>query len=428
MSLLARIFGGRFSGGGEPRPHPDSGKIRLDRSWAFFGVYLFWASGFSSEFSSRGIFGSIVLGVATVALGFMAALFHEFGHRIAARMMHLPYDGSQLSFWGGFPRDRVDFGPPGVPGIVVRLAGPAMNLLLFEVSKGLLTVAGGSWTAFFPELAYLLQVFSGINALIALLNLIPGLPFDMGVVITLIFCRASGREAPEEGSLAEKIGWGVGLLMSLVGLFLLTRGMVITGFGSMLMGYLVLVVLIGYRERNRIAHILDREGVEPFLEPVKALVRDDMWVQEAIMGPFFEGQGRSLPVVSGKTGLYRGDLSWEEIRLRSFSRWDGVRVSDLSRLSAGGAITDGVSPSQILEILGQRQEGAPVVRNGRIIGWLRLDRLAMSGLIEAYIDNSSMAMSDRGGRPATPPECSSPSDSVPAPEKDARELPGSLAP
>jgi Zn-dependent protease len=403
MRILKESFS-RFFSGRRRSASPSGGGIRLDRSWAFYGVYLFWAAGFSPAVPVHGLFGSVVLGVATVSLGLLSALLHEFGHRFFSRILGVPYDGSRLSFWGGFPKDRVDFGPPVTASIVVRLAGPAMNILLWQISASTLTFAGGSWTVFFPELAYLVKIFSNLNALIAILNLFPGLPFDMGVVVSLVFCRAWGKDRPGEGSLPEKLGWVGGFAMSLMGLFFVARGLVVSGFGGMILGYLVLSLLLDFRERNQIARILEEEGILSWLEPIRALVRDDMWIQEVILGPFLKGEGGLIPVVSAKDGSYRGEISWEDLRMRSFARWEGMRVSDLEKIRPGPVIDFSDNPSRILEVLGQRQGGgAPVVREGRLIGWLRSDRLTMSGLIESYVDQS-LSMSSRGDRPATPPE------------------------
>ena len=425
MSIVQKVFsrkkGPSFLSGGA--------RIRLDRSWAFYGVYLFWAAGFSSGVPSRGLYGSVVLGVATVSLGFLSALLHEFGHRFMSRVLHVPYDGSRLSFWGGFPKDAVDFGPPVPSSLVVRLAGPAMNILIWQLSESALSVGEGSWTVFLPEIAYLLNVFANLNAMIAILNLFPGLPFDMGVVISLVFCRASGKSRPGEGSLPEKIGWLGGFAVSLLGLFFVARGLIVTGFGGMVLGYLVLSILMDFRERNQVARILDEDGIESHLEPVKAVVRDDMWVQEVILGPFCRGEGNLVPVVSAKDGTYKGEISWDDLRMRSFARWEGVRVSDFEKIHPGPVIDLLDNPSRILEVLGQRQGGgAPVLRNSRLIGWLRLDRLMRSGMTVSYVEQSLPPMSNRPDQSATPPEFVSLPGNSHGHKTDVYESPRSLEP
>ncbi|MCL5285998.1 MAG: hypothetical protein M1313_09725 [Nitrospirae bacterium] len=404
------------------------GKIRLDRSWAFYGVYLFSAAGFSGGVPAGGLYGAVVLGLSTVFMALLVTLLHELGHRMTARILRVPYDGSRLSFWGGFPEHRVDFGPPGPAEIAVRAAGPVVNLLLWQMSLSVLAFAGGDWAFFFPQIAYLLRIFANLNLLVALLNLFPGFPFDAGVLIGLVFSQATGKDRPGMGSLPEKLGWAGGFILSLAGLLLVARGLLISGFGGLILGYLVLNILMDFRERNRIAQILEEEGIERWLLPVPALVRPEMWVQEVILGPFLQGVEGWVPVVSSGEGRYLGELSWEILRTRSFSQWDGVRVSDLPGIVPGPVIIQDDSPSRILDLLGRRPEGLPVLREGRVSGWMKREPLARSAMIEAYLDRIPIPKSGRTDRSAIPPEFSSPAGSVPGSGKDGHGSPGPSEP
>ena len=423
--LVGRLLGGGRTPG---RGHSSDGKIRLDRTWTFYGLYIFWAAGFSGGSPARGIYGSVALGISTVFLALLTTLLHELGHRAMARILRVPYDGSRLSFWGGFPEHRVDFGPPGPGAMAVRAAGPAVNLLLWQVTLSVLAFAGGDWTFFFPQLAYLVRIFANLNLLIALLNLFPGFPFDMGVLVGLIFTQATGKDRPGEGSLPEKLGWAGGFILSLAGLFLVARGMLVSGFGGMILGYLVLNLLMDFRERNRIARILEEGGIERWLKPVPTLVRSDMWVQEVILGPFLrDGRGR-VPVVSVEDGDYLGEISWEHLRTRSFSQWDGVRVSDLSGIVSGPAVDLKDSPSRVLEALGQRPEGIPVLRDGRVTGWLTREPLVQSAIVDSYLDGVLLPRPGRTDRSAIPPEFSSRAGNDDGSGKDVHEPPGPSVP
>ncbi len=405
----------------------EGGKVQLDRSWAFYGLYIFWAAGFAGG-QARSTYGAVVLGVSAVLLALLATLLHEFGHRLAARLLRCPYDGSRLSFWGGFPEHRVDFGPPGPASVFVRAAGPVMNLLIWQLSESFLAFAGGDWTYFFPQFAYILRIFGDLNLLIALLNFFPGFPFDMGVIVAQVFAKATAQDRPGEGSLPEKLGWAGGFGLSLLGLLLVAGGRLVTGFGGIIFGYLVVLILMDFRERNRIARIVEERGLEEWVLPVPAVVRPDMWVQEVILGPFFQGVLGRIPVVTVTGCQYIGEISWELLRTRSFSQWDGVRVSDLKGVVPGPVVNEGESPSRILEILGQRPEGVPVLRNGRLVGWLARDPLALSAMIDSYLDHLPFIKSGRTDRSATPPEFSSVSGSGNGFGKGDHESPGSMGP
>ncbi len=357
-------------------------KVRLDRSWAFFALFLFWAGGFAG---GGGGMASLMLGLTSVFLGLLAVLSHEMGHRLAARWLRVPYDGRRLSFWGAFPEYRVDFGPPVPASITVILAGPAVNVLLWQGSLSALGAGQGDWTVFFPQIAFLLHLFAIINAGLALVNLFPGFPFDMGIAVAQIFCRANGLERPGEGSLPERLGWAGAFAVSLAGLMLIGRGFLVSGFAGLILGFLLFTVLFDFRRRNRVARILDEEGLLPWIEPLPFLVRDGMWMQEVILRGFGEGRGERFPV-AGEDLSYRGELTWDRARSRSFIQWEGVRVVDLDDLTPGPTVewTDG--SSQILEVLGRSPEGVPVLRGGQVAGYLRTAPLYQAATVDGYLD------------------------------------------
>ena len=390
-------------------------KVRLDRSWAFFGLFLFWVGGFSG---GEGGMASLMLGLTSVFLGLLAVLFHEMGHRLAGRWLGVPYDGRRLSFWGAFPEYRVDFGPPVPASIPVFLAGPAVNVLLWQISLSILGAGRGDWTVFFPQVAFLLHLFAVINAGLALINLFPGFPFDMGIAVSQIFCRANGLERPGEGSLPERLGWAGAFAVSLAGLMMIGRGLLISGFAGLILGFLLFTMLLDFRRRNRVAGILDIEGLAPWIEPVPFLVRDAMWMQEVILRGFGEGKGERFPV-AGADLSYRGDLAWDRARSRSFIQWEGVRVADLDDLPPGPAIDWADGSSQILEVLGRAPEGVPVLRGGRVVGFLRASPLYLAATVDGYLDGHVLRKSGEGE--AIAPEFSLPRGEPTVGPKERRE-------
>ncbi len=328
---------------------------------------------------------SIMLGLTSVFLGLLAVLSHEMGHRFAARLLGIHYDGRRLSFWGAFPEYRVDFGPPVPASVTVFLAGPAVNVLLWQSSLSILGAGQGAWSVFFPQVAFLLHLFAMINAGLALVNLFPGFPFDMGIAVAQIFCRAHGLERPGEGSLPERLGWAGAFAVSLVGLLLIGRGFLVSGFAGLIVGFLLFTVLLDFRRRNRVARILDEEGLVSWIEPVPYLVRDEMWMQEVILRGFGEGRGESLPVAGDKLS-YRGELTWEQSRRRSFIQWEGIRVRDLDDLSPGPSVDWADGSSQVLEVLGRSPDGVPVLRGGRVAGFLRAAPLYQAATVDGYLE------------------------------------------
>ena len=166
------------------------------------------------------------------------------------------------------------------------------------------------------------------------------------------------------------------------------------------------------------AGILEVEGLAPWIEPVPFLVRDAMWMQEVILRGFGEGKGERFPV-AGADLSYRGELAWDRARSRSFIQWEGVRVADLEDLAPGPAIDWADSSSQILEVLGRAPEGAPVLRGGRVAGFLRAAPLYLAATVDGYLDGYVLRKGGEGE--AIAPEFSLPRGGPAVESKESRE-------
>jgi len=130
---------------------------------------------------------SLATGVEYTAILFSSVFLHEFAHALAGRAFrrevkeivltlmgaHTSFDGRNLS---------------AVASGVIAAAGPAMNLILglgaFAATRA--GVSGGLREA--------LGLVAYANILLALLNLLPGIPMDGGKVLEAIVWGVSGRQ------------------------------------------------------------------------------------------------------------------------------------------------------------------------------------------------------------------------------------------
>lgn len=124
---------------------------------------------------------------AFVILLYVSVLLHELSHSVVARAFKLPVRRIVLYPLGGF--SVIDPEPP-TPGqeFLVSIAGPAMSLVLAAIGYGLdrLVHSGGVVHAVLD-----LVVFS--NLLVAIFNMLPGLPLDGGRVLRAILWRVTGN-------------------------------------------------------------------------------------------------------------------------------------------------------------------------------------------------------------------------------------------
>lgn len=133
--------------------------------------------------------GSSVL----VALGLglfliLSVLVHELSHALVARAFGARIDHIALTLWGGHTQYRAER-MPALGSVLVSLAGPASNGVLAA-----LTAAVGALAAPDGILGTVTAFATWLNVVLALFNLLPGLPMDGGRALESLLGAVLGRE------------------------------------------------------------------------------------------------------------------------------------------------------------------------------------------------------------------------------------------
>lgn len=126
--------------------------------------------------SRSGAAGTVValLAVGIGAFTILSVLVHEAAHALTARAFGASIDHIALTLWGGHTQYRAR-SMSAVGSILVSLSGPAANGVIAALSAaaGDLAPAGSTAAVFFSVSAWL-------NLVLAVFNLLPGLPMDGG--------------------------------------------------------------------------------------------------------------------------------------------------------------------------------------------------------------------------------------------------------
>jgi Zn-dependent protease len=139
-----------------------------------------------------------IIAFAYAVLLLISVLVHELAHALTARVYGWPTQKIVLNLWGGHTQFESFTASPG-RSVLVALAGPAANFLL----------AGGAWLVLYTvpmgSVAEILtNIFMWANFLIAVFNVLPGLPLDGGRLVESAVWKATGSQA--KGTVAA--GWG----------------------------------------------------------------------------------------------------------------------------------------------------------------------------------------------------------------------------
>lgn len=165
--------------------------ILLDASFILLiGLYGF------SHFTS-GNLTSVSYGVVLVAGVAMSILLHELGHAFAARYYRVPTSYIELNGLGGLCHYARPLPPSRIVNIVTLMAGPAANLILWQVFSNLGTWmlnSSGDSIGGSDRTAFLLMQLGRVNFMLFVFNLLPGHPLDGGRALVQIISKAVGYD------------------------------------------------------------------------------------------------------------------------------------------------------------------------------------------------------------------------------------------
>ncbi len=155
---------------------------------------------------SRG--GSYAVALAFVLLLYGSVLLHELGHALVARALGLPVRRIVLQLLGGVSEITKE---PDTAGreYLVSIAGPMISVLLTAVGFAVLFQLPGDGIA-----KALAGEFAIANGLVAVFNLLPGLPLDGGRVLRAAVWHVSG-DPVQATRAAGMVGRGLAVFVAL---------------------------------------------------------------------------------------------------------------------------------------------------------------------------------------------------------------------
>jgi Zn-dependent protease len=320
----------------------------------------------------------LVLVVVILALSFASVLLHELGHYAAARVFGLRMRTITLYPFGGVP-SQLDQRAGSTKAIWIAAAGPVASLVLWG-GLTLLSAVGGLT----PQLRVALEVTAQVNLVLALVNLLPGLPLDGGRVVRAIAWQWT-LGYPAASAAARKAGQVIayGLIFFGAWLFLTQEGGLIA----------LLMVFLGWMMREAGSVNQQRELVDQMLtkltaadavEPVETSVSPEATLRQ-VYTETLDGQSARSPIMVVADDRFLGMLTMRAMLDVPQGTWDTRTVDDvmlpapaLPQIAADTPIS-GVIPHYA------RVEDAdglalPVVEDGRLLGLI--DPRRMDALLE----------------------------------------------
>lgn len=317
-----------------------------------------------------------LLGLVAALLLFSSVLAHELGHSFVAKSQGIQVRSITLFLFGGLASLEKESETPA-QAFWVAIAGPAVSLLIFA-----LFTAIGIGTGISGPLAAMVSLIAYINLILALFNLIPGLPLDGGNILKSVVWQITGNPykgvvfASRVGQILGWIGIGVGLL-SILG---------ISHIGSvwtLLIGWFLLQNAGRSAQSASIQDMLTSLKAEDAVTPNSPIVSADLSLREFVNNYIIGKDPSSKFLVTNEEGRLLGALVVDDLKNVPTSEWPAIKVSELMQsVDLSTIVQSDQSLLDVVVLLEQEQlTQLPVVReNGVLVGLL--EKTAIVRLLE----------------------------------------------
>ncbi len=335
--------------------------VNVDSSWiwiAVLAVYSLW-SRLDARFPDLGSGIALAYGVLGAGLFFGSVFCHELAHAVTARLSGIRVEGITLVFFGGFTAARSDERGAG-PAFAIAALGPGTSLALSGAFWGLsrlIQATDGPPPGLLGYLAF-------VNLLMAIFNVLPGLPLDGGRMVQAAVWRVTDDR--DRGTrIASRTGMGVGILLFAWAAVETTRGDL---FGAVWLAIIALFIFEGARASERsigLARRLAGATVADAMDAPPPAVPADLTLSETLERYLRGHEDEAFPVI--EDGKVIGMISFSsarELGARDPLRTAREAVIPLERVFV-------VDPDEPLDRVSDRLGGqrvALVLRDGRLVG------------------------------------------------------------
>ncbi|MEM9274369.1 MAG: site-2 protease family protein [Cyanobacteria bacterium P01_F01_bin.143] len=316
-----------------------------------------------------GLFGALLLFASVVA--------HELGHSFAAIAQGIQVKSITLFLFGGLATLEKESETP-IQSLLVAIAGPLVSVLLFIVFT-LVEVN----VPLAPSINGVVALLAYINLVLALFNMIPGLPLDGGNVLKAIVWKITGN--PNKGIIfAGRVGQFFGWCAVGIGILGVLGISQIGSFWTLLIGWFLLQNAGMAAQSATVQDRLDHYTAEDAVIADSPIISADLTLREFVNN-FVIGkkQWKKFLVVNENNQL-QGNISLDDLKQIATSQWNEVLVADLVQpIEKITTISHDTSLLEVVKLIETQQikEEIVVVKEEQMVVGL-LDKISIFNLLQ----------------------------------------------
>ncbi|MBL6800715.1 MAG: site-2 protease family protein [Synechococcus sp. BS307-5m-G37] len=303
--------------------------LRVHPSW--FIILVLFTLAFQSEVAqlpeAQGlVWASWLTGFLTALLLFVSVLLHELGHSVMAIREGVKVSSITLFLLGGVARVEKEC-PTPMGALRVAAAGPAVSLLLAAALLASMQAAA----LVNPLLGNLVAKLGWLNLILALFNLLPGLPLDGGLILKALVWQWTGSQ--RRGiQVATASGRFLSLLAMVIGFWLIFKGAVWPGLWLVMLGWFGMGASRSQTQTLALQQVLQNETVGKTASRRFRVVEADQplrTLSQMRLGAVESDDPRlSDWVLVCRNGRWVGFITDQPLRDLPVQQWDRQTISD----------------------------------------------------------------------------------------------------
>ncbi|WP_299402603.1 site-2 protease family protein [Acaryochloris sp. IP29b_bin.148] len=299
--------------------------LYIDSSWLLILALVTFANGVSWQQLYPGwLIGTAwVVGFVMALLLFASVLIHELGHSLVARSQGIKVNSITLFLFGGIASIDEEAKTPE-HAFQVAIAGPAVSISLFFFLRLIAVFAAANSPA-----QVLLQSLGEVNLVLALFNLIPGLPLDGGQILKALVWKVTGNRL-QGVRWAARVGQALGWIAVTVGLALAFLLGQISGLWITMLGWFGLRNAYTYERYTQLQEALIQLQAQDAMTRDFRVVKAEESLRQFADDYLLDTMRRSAYFAASE-GRYRGLVDLDGLNTIERSQWDVQPVQAVVR-------------------------------------------------------------------------------------------------
>jgi Zn-dependent protease/predicted transcriptional regulator len=260
-------------------------------------------------------------GLVMALLLFASVLLHELGHSLVARSQGIKVNSITLFLFGGVAAIEEESKTPE-KAFQVAIAGPLVSIALFVILR-----LGANLVPDTSVYGVMVADLARINLVVALFNLIPGLPLDGGQVLKAALWKVTGNrfQAVHWAARAGQIlGYGAIALGFAVDFF--TKELV-TGLWIALLGWFAIRNANSYDQVTTLQETLLKVKASDTMTRDFRVVDANQTLRD--FADLYLLQTKEQVYFAAADGRYRGRVAIDDLRLVERSEWENQTLQSI---------------------------------------------------------------------------------------------------